>query len=783
MAEDNSQIKLDFGVDKGTSKINIEEGINAILKELPTFGIKVGVNDESLKTLQSMIDSIKEQFKDNDKFNLNLGGANVAIQSAGELDEAIKRISTDLSNITNIQWTKWDDSKEALSFGEALQRIYRMMESVKGAASGLSSVIEKAFRVDPKDYSSAIVNFKEELNNITALVNNLAYLMQRVFLKNPDDWSSYIKLEEQFDKIRLRVGSVLDEISKITTAFGSLDNTDDVINLNEQFNSLRTSVNSVNTEVTTLKENFQTVFRDLTGDSGLAQYITEMESLRNTVRNSKTEVYGGSAYLESSFTSAEASNLTKIAASIELLTEKLLGIPEILTQISTLIDTISKKEFSITNTFTGNLENFKDKAQETRLYRDRLLELYKVVRDYNSEAERMASTRYVNGEVNRLFQQIPGTGISNVFEMLNQLDELGVSERSIYSMSNMKSIEAKMGRLNELKSIYETLFQEVQKYQQAESKSALAKTGFEIKMPDTSGFQKANEALDKYLNKITEIKTAAADAAMQQVSSKQTTERLETAKQMAAIVEQSLATPQQQLSELQTKITETFDLSKITPNTEKITQTLSGVKQQLTEIQAQIRSTFDLSAIPFDTTKITSGVAGIKNQLSEIQVQVNGIFDPSKMIFDPKSIEQIAAATKNAFDLSGANLDSSKFTRFTAEITQQLTRTQNQLRTTFNTANLVIDTAKVDDFLRHVSGELVRIQNQLRETFNGARLVVDTAKVGDFTTEVKRQIAEVKAEIATMFDLSGVTFDYTQFDAFTGRIKSGLKNTLSAVSR
>lgn len=771
MAEDNSQIKLDFGVDKGTSKINIEEGINAILKELPTFGIKVGVNDESLKTLQSMIDSIKEQFKDNDKFNLNLGGANVAIQSAGELDEAIKRISTDLSNITNIQWTKWDDSKEVLSFGEVLQRIYRMMESIKGTASGLSSVIEKAFRVDPKDYSSAIVNFKEELNNITGLVNNLAYLMQRVFLKNPDDWSSYIKLEEQFDKIRLRVGSVLDEISKITTAFGSLDNTDDVINLNEQFNNLRTSVNSVNTEVTTLKENFQTVFRDLTGDSGLAQYITEMESLRNTVRNSKTEVYGGSAYLESSFTGAEAEKLTKITAGIELLTEKLLGIPEILTQISVLIDTISKKEFSVTNNFTGNLENLKDKTQETRLYRDRLLELYKVVREYNTEAERMASTRYVNGEANRIFQQISGTGMSNIFEMIQQLDELGVSERSIYSMSNMKSIEAKMGRLNELKTIYETLFQEVQKYQQAESNSALAKSGFKINAPDMTAFQKATEALDTYQNKITEIKAAAADAAAKQLSSNQDKERLEAAKQIAAVVEQSLATPQQQLNEIQTKLTETFDLSKISPNAEKITQTLSGIDQQLGNIKTQIRTTFDLSGVDFNTSKITAGTDIIKSRLTEIQNQIGSIFDPSKI--NPEAMNQMATAARNAVNLTGENLDTSKFTAFTTEVSQQLVRIQNQIRNTFNTSNLVIDTTKFDDFTRHVFSELVRTQNQLRETFNGAKLVVDTAKVGDFTTEAKRQIAEVKAEIAKMFDLSDVTFDYSKFDEFTNKVKEG----------
>lgn len=771
MAEDNSQIKLDFGVDKGTSKINIEEGINAILKELPTFGIKVGVNDESLKTLQSMIDSIKEQFKDNDKFNLNLGGANVAIQSAGELDEAIKRISTDLSNITNIQWTKWDDSKEVLSFGEVLQRIYRMMESIKGTASGLSSVIEKAFRVDPKDYSSAIVNFKEELNNITGLVNNLAYLMQRVFLKNPDDWSSYIKLEEQFDKIRLRVGSVLDEISKITTAFGSLDNTDDVINLNEQFNNLRTSVNSVNTEVTTLKENFQTVFRDLTGDSGLAQYITEMESLRNTVRNSKTEVYGGSAYLESSFTGAEAEKLTKITAGIELLTEKLLGIPEILTQISALIDTISKKEFSVTNNFTGNLENLKDKTQETRLYRDRLLELYKVVREYNTEAERMASTRYVNGEANRIFQQISGTGMSNIFEMIQQLDELGVSERSIYSMSNMKSIEAKMGRLNELKTIYETLFQEVQKYQQTESNSALAKSGFKINAPDMTAFQKATEALDTYQNKITEIKAAAADAAAKQLSSNQDKERLEAAKQIAAVVEQSLATPQQQLNEIQTKLTETFDLSKISPNAEKITQTLSGIDQQLGNIKTQIRTTFDLSGVDFNTSKITAGTDIIKSRLTEIQNQIGSIFDPSKI--NPEAMNQMATAARNAVNLTGENLDTSKFTAFTTEVSQQLVRIQNQIRNTFNTSNLVIDTAKFDDFTRHVFSELVRTQNQLRETFNGAKLVVDTARVGDFTTEAKRQIAEVKAEIAKMFDLSDVTFDYSKFDEFTNKVKEG----------
>lgn len=753
-----ADIRLDFGVDKGVSEKNIEKDLTDIVNKLPTFGIKVGVNAESLQEFKAQLESTKEQINGLKDFQLNLGGANVAIQSAGELDKAIKDISVNLANISNFKWTKWDDTQETITFGTALERIHNLLERIKGTTTGLAMTLDKAFRTDPADYTSVMNLGKAfgELNNEISIIK-----------KSLGDFEVKGTVIESFSELNKYIRGIHWSLSDLDK---ESENGLKIISLTSYFDNIKDAAKDLNTSLTSLKSKLLEVFKDPEYENLSIKLGEEFQNIKDTIASNKTEVYATSS---SYFDSYSDRNLTNISKNITTLTEQLSKIPEILTQISTLVDTISKKEFSVTNTFTGNLENFKDKAQETRLYRDRLLELYKVVRDYNAEAERMASTRYVNGEVNRLFQQIPGTGISNVFEMLNQLDELGVSERSIYSMSNMKSIEAKMGRLNELKSIYETLFQEVQKYQQAESKSALAKTGFEIKMPDTSGFQKANEALDKYLNKITEIKTAAADAAMQQVSSKQTTERLETAKQMAAIVEQSLATPQQQLSELQTKITETFDLSKITPNTEKITQTLSGVKQQLTEIQAQIRSTFDLSAIPFDTTKINSGVTGIKNQLSEIQVQVNGIFDPSKMIFDPKSIEQIAAATKNAFDLSGANLDSSKFTRFTAEITQQLTRIQNQLRTTFNTANLVIDTAKVDDFLRHVSGELVRIQNQLRETFNGARLVVDTAKVGDFTTEVKRQIAEVKAEISTMFDLSGVTFDYTQFDTFTGRIKSG----------
>lgn len=760
-----ADIRLDFGVDKGVSKINIEKDLTDIVNQLPTFGIKVGVNAESLQEFKAQLESTKEQINGLKDFQLNLGGANVAIQTAGELDKAIKDISVNLANISNFKWTKWDDTQETITFGTALERIRNLLERIKGTTTGLAMTLDKAFRTDPADYTS-VMNLGKAFGELNSEIS--------IIKKSLGDFEVKGTVIESFSELNKYIREIHWSLSDLDK---ESENGLKIISLTSYFDDIKNAAKDLNTSLTSLKSKLLEVFKDPEYENLSIKLGEEFQNIKNTIKNNKTEVYTGTSW----FGYDEAKRLEVMNADLGTLTEQLSNISKILTQIATLVDTISKKEFSITNTFTGNLENFKDKAQETRLYRDRLLELYKVVRDYNSEAERMASTRYVNGEVNRLFQQIPGTGISNVFEMLNQLEELGVSERSIYSMSNMKSIEAKMGRLNELKSIYETLFQEVQKYQQAESKSALAKTGFEIKMPDTSGFQKANEALDKYLNKITEIKTAAADAAMQQVSSKQTTERLETAKQMAAIVEQSLATPQQQLSELQTKITETFDLSKITPNTEKITQTLSGVKQQLTEIQAQIRSTFDLSAIPFDTTKITSGVAGIKNQLSEIQVQVNGIFDPSKMIFDPKSIEQIAAATKNAFDLSGANLDSSKFTRFTAEITQQLTRIQNQLRTTFNTANLVIDTAKVDDFLRHVSGELVRIQNQLRETFNGARLVVDTAKVGDFTTEVKRQIAEVKAEIATIFDLSGVTFDYTQFDAFTGRIKSGFDEIRTSV--
>lgn len=789
-----ADIRLDFGVDKGVSKINIEKDLTDIVNQLPTFGIKVGVNAESLQEFKAQLESTKEQINGLKDFQLNLGGANVAIQTAGELDATIKDILTQLKSLNTIPIGFTD---EVISFSTAFSNIYTDINSITMLLRSLNSAIKGVGAGEIISISTLLDNIENAILTIDDTIKDMGRIKLDSSIKSQFEGlvNSITLIENSLQSVRTftlpqgltnNINDILVQLRSVNQAitdiwisfaeFGTLDSAgQQMISLTEQFIKLNNGIHSVTDAISGLKANLTAAFSD--GDQGLVNFDIELNRIRDTIKNNKTEVYTGTSW----FGYDEAKRLEVMNADLGTLTEQLSQISKILMQISTLVDTISKKEFSITNTFTGNLENFKDKAQETRLYRDRLLELYKVVRDYNSEAERMASTRYVNGEVNRLFQQIPGTGISNIFEMLNQLDELGVSERSIYSMSNMKSIEAKMGRLNELKSIYETLFQEVQKYQQAESKSALAKTGFEIKMPDTSGFQKANEALDKYLNKITEIKTAAADAAMQQVSSKQTTERLETAKQMAAIVEQSLATPQQQLSELQTKITETFDLSKITPNTEKITQTLSGVKQQLTEIQAQIRSTFDLSAIPFDTTKITSGVAGIKNQLSEIQVQVNGIFDPSKMIFDPKSIEQIAAATKNAFDLSGANLDSSKFTRFTAEITQQLTRIQNQLRTTFNTANLVIDTAKVDDFLRHVSGELVRIQNQLRETFNGARLVVDTAKVGDFTTEVKRQIAEVKAEIATIFDLSGVTFDYTQFDAFTGRIKSGFDEIRTSV--
>lgn len=817
-----ADIRLDFGVDKGVSKINIEKDLTDIVNQLPTFGIKVGVNAESLQEFKAQLESTKEQINGLKDFNLNLGGANVAIQTAGELDAKIEEIITELQSISQIHI----DFSEAKKFSEVFATLSDNIDSVRVHIQGISTILQSVFEVGinkgGRSLSTEFHDLRVSIGDVYTLIEEMGTLKVSPELKNSlndiklqvvninhavnDLWSSFavgglyaseesemFNVKESFDGIvnsvknvesaLMPLKSLNSNIRDIHESLIQLDPNSEtglrIMSLSSYFEDISFSVRNLGRSLIELKSDLMAVFQDPQYETLSIKLGEEFAKIKEVIANSKTEVYTSSG--SSWFGYDEAKRLEVMNVDLRTLTEQLSKIPEILTQIVALVDTISKKEFSVTNTFTGNLENFKDKAQETRLYRDRLLELYKVVRDYNAEAERMASTRYVNGEVNRLFQQIPGTGISNVFEMLNQLEELGVSERSIYSMSNMKSIEAKMGRLNELKSIYETLFQEVQKYQQAESKSALAKTGFEIKMPDTSGFQKANEALDKYLNKITEIKTAAADAAMQQVSSKQTTERLETAKQMAAIVEQSLATPQQQLSELQTKITETFDLSKITPNTEKITQTLSGVKQQLTEIQAQIRSTFDLSAIPFDTTKINSGVTGIKNQLSEIQVQVNGIFDPSKMIFDPKSIEQIAAATKNAFDLSGANLDSSKFTRFTAEITQQLTRIQNQLRTTFNTANLVIDTAKVDDFLRHVSGELVRIQNQLRETFNGARLVVDTAKVGDFTTEVKRQIAEVKAEIATIFDLSGVTFDYTQFDAFTGRIKSGFDEIRTSV--
>jgi len=820
-----ADIRLEFGVDKGTSKINIEKDLTDIVNQLPTFGIKVGVNSESLQEFKAQLESTKDQIAGLKDFNLNLGGANVAIQTAGELDAKIEEIRTELQSISQVRI----DFSEVKSFSEVFAALSDNINTVSVHIQGISAILKSVFSSGPgmSDFlnlSSKFENLSWGLTNIEDQIQGLGTLKISPEFKNSltdiklqveninravnDLWSSfatgglYASEESTMVDIKESFNGIVNSIKNVESALAPLKelhsnirdihesliqlnpNSDTglgVMSLSSYFEDISFSVRNLGRSLIELKSDLMAVFQDPQYETLSIKLGEEFAKIKETIKENKTEVYNSGGYFESSFTDKQADNLTKITTNIATLTEQLSKIPEILTQIAGLVDTISKKEFSVTNNFTGNLESLKDKAQEIKLYRDKLLELYKVVREYNTEAERMVQQRYVNGEANKIFQQIPGTGMSNIFEMIQQLDELGTSERSIYSMSNMKSIEAKMGKLNELKGIYETLFQEVQKYQQAESNSTLAKSGFKINAPDMTAFQKATEALDTYQNKITEIKTAAAEAASKQLTANQDKERLEAAKQIAAVVEQSLATPQQQLNEIQTKLTETFDLSKITPNAEKITQTLSGIKQQLVDIQNQIRTTFDLSTVPFDTTKITTGINTIKTQLAETQAQIGSIFDPSKIAFDPKSLEQFATAARSAFDLTSVNLDTSKFTTFTTEISQQLVRIQNQLRTTFNTSNLVIDTAKVDDFLVHTRTELVRIQNQLRETFNGARLVVDTAKVGDFTTEVKRQIAEVKAEIATIFDLSGITFDYSKFDEFSGKIKEGFDKVRNSV--
>ena len=574
-------IQLVFGVHPSSVEI-VKGAIEGLIKDLPDAEIKLGISQESYSntiTQLQKINNLINRLGFESKANEMAVSVNEFSRSFGALDETFIQIRNDINDIAislnNAFSIPTDTLSGVSSFQDAFGTIISDVNSLKETLNGFSTMIR-----------TNIVQPMNEFNHLGNIRADLESILEGISM-----------IQESGISTKLTGTSFLELLPSINVELETIKNTAQEL-------------------ATVIKNVFDPKTFNL---GGLSVYENNLKNIVDMLDliNSKEFKNDYSYYSDSSFRWDQAEQLEGIFKAVGKINTALSQLAELLTTISTTLTEINSKELSVTNNFAKGFGSFEDRTTKVKLYREQLLETYRIVQQYAEIYDKLGAQKGVSGNVLTALQSIPGNQGKFIQELSVALKDLSTSEQAIAGMSNMNSINALTSKLTTLMLTYDEVHKKMLQMQQDQS-TAVSK--IELPTIDRTGFEQASQAVKDFTSSVTNMNKAASNAALKALNTE--------AKQVNEVISKTTyKNVTEQLQQQQQQQQQSLDA--LVTSAEKF-------KTEFAEVQNQLRQTFKDSGALLDTTKITEAVTQIKNE-------INSLFDITK-------ISEFAGQIKNEFN-------------------------------------------------------------------------------------------------------------------------------------
>ena len=436
-------------------------------------------------------------------------------------------------------------------------------------------------------------------------------------------------------------------------------------------------------------------------------------------------------------------------------------------ELSSAVDTISKKDFNINQIFNTKQTGKNQSIAEISLYQEKAKETMSIIEDLNKQ---LSSSQYL-GKL--LFDNGKQTEYANAFMGLGS-SQSGTWKPDtlmgdIFGAESLKDIQKVLGKLERFKMLV---------VQAAETINALAPDSI-----DTSVLK----PLEKIDEQISSVQSGMALTVQQAKTMADQTQGQKVNVNTEGVVSQVKSLRDQMeevLASIRTKIEETFNLATIELNASSIRDTVDSIYQMFEDLQTRIKA-LDLN---IETSKITSdgSNSNVNVGADNLAVNENSILTKIKTLSGKVEVEltMLRKRIEETFDFSTIDPKTDGVTSIVEKIYQQFVELQskiNSLDFTSSIADKVALTtnenpagnfekifADIQSSRVNIEAELLTLRQNIEKTFDFSTIIPSYDNITTIIQNIYQHFLDLQSQISKLefrIEIVPVSTDKKQSEA------------------